>query len=103
MILWMPETLLNKSAVADYADALLPEYREIIAKIPREAGFGGIWESELFLFYAAVKPFAPKQILNPVARAARARSFSRAVFPNRESSASNTIENPRTLPLPKRN
>jgi len=63
MILWMPETLLNKSAVADYADALLPEYREIIAKIPREAGFGGIWESELFLFYAAVKPFAPKQIL----------------------------------------
>src|SRR4030095_9268249 len=24
---------------------------------------GGIWESEMFLFYAAVKPFAPKKIL----------------------------------------
>ena len=55
--------LLRKSSVADSADALLPEYREIISRIPPEAGFGGIWESEMFLFYAAVKPFAPKQIL----------------------------------------
>jgi Methyltransferase domain len=31
--------------------------------ISPEAGFGGIWESEMFLFYAAVKPFAPGQIL----------------------------------------
>jgi predicted O-methyltransferase YrrM len=54
---------LTKTAVADRADALLPEYREIIGSIPPEAGFGGIWESEMFLFYAAVKPFAPKQIL----------------------------------------
>jgi hypothetical protein len=54
---------LTKIAVAERADALLPEYREIIGSIPPEAGFGGIWESEMFLFYAAVKPFGPKQIL----------------------------------------
>src|SRR2546430_8075143 len=54
---------LTKTAVAERADALPPEYREIIGGIPPEAGFGGIWESEMFLFYAAVKPFAPKQIL----------------------------------------
>jgi hypothetical protein len=55
--------LLRKSTVAESADALLTEYRSIIANISPEAGFGGIWESEMFLFYAAVKPFAPKQIL----------------------------------------
>ena len=54
---------LRKAAVAECGNELLPEYREIIATIPPEAGFGGIWESEMFLFYAAVKPFAPKQIL----------------------------------------
>src|SRR5436853_7155356 len=54
---------LTKTAVAERAAALLPEYREIIGSIPPEAGFGGIWESEMFLFYAAIKPFAPKQIL----------------------------------------
>jgi hypothetical protein len=57
------ESLLTKSAVADRADDLLPEYQRIIASIPPEAGHGGIWESEMFLFYAAVKPFEPKQIL----------------------------------------
>src|SRR2546423_4608328 len=57
------QMLLRKSTVAESADALLPEYREIVSKIPPEAGFGGIWESEMFLFYAAVNPFAPKQIL----------------------------------------
>ena len=55
--------LLTKSAVAERADRLLPEYQRIISNILPEAGFGGIWESEMFLFYAAVKPFAPKQIL----------------------------------------
>jgi hypothetical protein len=55
--------LLSKSTVAESADAFLPEYREIISRVPPEAGYGGIWESEMFLFYAAVKPFAPKQIL----------------------------------------
>jgi len=54
---------LTKAAVAERADELLPEYREIIGTIPPEAGFGGVWESEMFLFYAAVNPFAPKQIL----------------------------------------
>src|SRR5437016_13446571 len=50
----MPEQiLLTKTAVAERADALLAQYREMI----------GIWESEMFLFYAAVKPFAPEQIL----------------------------------------
>src|SRR5437899_2525726 len=66
MILHMPGTapaLLSKAALADRADALLPEYREIIGSILPEAGFGGIWESEMFLFYAAVAPSAPKQIL----------------------------------------
>jgi predicted O-methyltransferase YrrM len=54
---------LIKTAVAQQAEELLPEYRQIISNIPTEAGYGGIWESEMFLFYAAVKPFAPKQIL----------------------------------------
>ena len=63
MILGMSEASLTKAAVAEYADALLPEYQRIIASIPPEAGHGGIWESEMFLFYAAVKPFEPKQIL----------------------------------------
>src|ERR1700739_466585 len=54
---------LTKRLVAEHANELLPEYRDIISAISPEAGFGGIWESEMFLFYAAVKPFAPKQIL----------------------------------------
>jgi len=54
---------LTKRIVSEKANALLPDYRNIIAQIPPEAGFGGIWESEMFLFYAGVKPFAPKQIL----------------------------------------
>jgi hypothetical protein len=63
MVLRMPQTLLTKQAVADRAEALSQEYQRIIANISPEAGFGGIWESEMFLFYAAVKPFAPRQIL----------------------------------------
>src|SRR5438045_4569573 len=55
--------LLRKSVVAARAENLLLQYRQVITNIPPEAGFGGIWESEMFLFYAAVKPFAPKQIL----------------------------------------
>jgi hypothetical protein len=55
--------LLSKSTVAESGEAFVPEYRQIISRIPPEAGFGGIWESEMFLFYAAIKPFAPKQIL----------------------------------------
>jgi len=54
---------LTPSAVAQRAIELLPEYQRIIATISPEAGFGRIWESEMFLFYAAVKPSAPQQIL----------------------------------------
>jgi predicted O-methyltransferase YrrM len=54
---------LSKAAVLERAEDLLPKYQAAIANIPPEAGFGGIWESEMFLFYAAVRPFAPKQIL----------------------------------------
>jgi Methyltransferase domain len=54
---------LSKSIVAQQATEMFPEYEQIIAAIPPEAGFSGIWESEMFLFYAAVKPFAPKKIL----------------------------------------
>jgi Methyltransferase domain len=57
------ELQLTNSAVAARAEHLLSKYQGVIANIPPEAGFGGIWESEMFLFYAAVKPFAPKQIL----------------------------------------
>jgi hypothetical protein len=53
----------NKAAVAERADALLPKFREIISDIEPEAGFGGIWESEMFLFFAAVQPYGARQIL----------------------------------------
>lgn len=53
----------NKTAIAARADALMPEFREVIRDVPPEAGFGGIWESEMFLFFAAVKSLAPRQIL----------------------------------------
>jgi predicted O-methyltransferase YrrM len=54
---------ISKAAVLSRADELLPKYREVIASISPEAGFGGIWESEMFLFYAAVQALAPRQIL----------------------------------------
>jgi predicted O-methyltransferase YrrM len=54
---------LNKSSISERADGLLPKFQQAIADMPPEAGFGGIWESEMFLFYAAVSPCAPKQIL----------------------------------------
>jgi hypothetical protein len=53
----------NPAAILARSDDLLPKFRDAIADIPPEAGFGGIWESEMFLFYAAAQPFAPKQIL----------------------------------------
>jgi hypothetical protein len=54
---------LTKLKLLARANELLPSYRTALATIPPEAGFGGIWESEMFLFYAAVKSLAPKQIL----------------------------------------
>jgi predicted O-methyltransferase YrrM len=67
---------LSKAAVLERAHGLLPKFREAIADIPPEAGFGGIWESELLLFYAAAQPFAPKQILE----SGRARGKSTLVL-----------------------
>src|SRR5438477_12079084 len=55
--------LLSRNSVLGRADILLPKFQQAIADMPPEAGFGGIWESEMFLFYAAVSPSAPKQIL----------------------------------------
>jgi hypothetical protein len=34
-----------------------------VRDIAPEAGYGGVWESEMLLFYAVIKPFAPRQIL----------------------------------------
>lgn len=67
---------LTKTAVFHCAVDLLPKFREAIATIPPEAGFGGIWESEMLLFYAAVQPFGPKQILE----SGRARGKSTLVL-----------------------
>ncbi len=67
---------LSKSAVLARGERLLPKFRETIADIPPEAGFGGIWESELLLFYAAIQPSAPKQILE----SGRARGKSTLVL-----------------------
>lgn len=41
----------------------MPAFETLLNKVPPEAGFGGIWESEMFLFFAAVKPCQPSQIL----------------------------------------
>src|SRR5262249_45812459 len=54
---------LTNAAVAERGARLLSEYQQAIANIAPEAGFGGIWESEMFLFYAAIKTFEPKQVL----------------------------------------
>lgn len=60
---FMIDSGFDKGAVAARADALIPAFREIIRDIPPEAGFGGIWESEMFLLFATAKPLAPRQIL----------------------------------------
>ena len=51
------------AAIAARAEDLLPEFQRLMADIPPEAGYGGIWESEMFLFFAAVQWCAPGQIL----------------------------------------
>ena len=53
----------TKAEVAERAQTLLPQFEQITAKISPEAGFGGVWESEMFLFYAAVRPQQPRQVL----------------------------------------
>lgn len=62
-LLAVSQETLAPSILARQGERLLPQYREIIATIPPEAGFGGIWESEMFLFYLAVQPLVPRQIL----------------------------------------
>src|SRR5437762_270338 len=53
----------SAAAIAARANDLLPKFREAIADVPPEAGFGGVWESEMFLFFAAVAPYRPTQVL----------------------------------------
>jgi predicted O-methyltransferase YrrM len=54
---------LTAAAISARADDLMAEYRACLADVVPEAGFGGIWESEMFLFYATVYPLSPKQVL----------------------------------------
>jgi predicted O-methyltransferase YrrM len=55
--------VLSIAAILQRADQLLPEYRRAVADMPRETEFKGIGASGMFFFFAAVHPFAPKQIL----------------------------------------
>src|SRR4051812_48396074 len=41
----------------------MTEFRARIADVAPEAGFGGIWESEMFLFWATARPLGPAQVL----------------------------------------
>jgi len=70
------EVALTKAAIAERADDLLPVFHEVISQIEPEAGFGGIWESEMFLFFAAAAPYFPRQILE----SGRARGKSTLVL-----------------------
>jgi predicted O-methyltransferase YrrM len=51
------------AAVSAGAGPLLSEFCDAIAGMRRELGFGGIGPRGMFFFYAAVRRFAPKQIL----------------------------------------
>ncbi|HXM74166.1 MAG TPA: hypothetical protein VN904_02735, partial [Chthoniobacterales bacterium] len=73
---------LSRTAVSERAADLLPEYRAAMADVPPEAGFGGIWESEMFLFYAAVRPYAPKQILESGRARGKSTLTLARCFPN---------------------
>lgn len=73
---------LSKTAVAKSAPSLLPSFRQAIAGIPPEAGFGGIWESEMFLFYAATQPRAPAQILESGRARGKSTLMLARCFPN---------------------
>lgn len=77
-----PTPPFTLEAVLQRADDLLPEYRTAITGIAPEAGFGGVWESEMLLFYAAVKPFAPKQILESGRGRGKSTSILARCFPD---------------------
>ncbi len=71
----------NKSAVLQRANELLSEYRAAIAGLAPEAGYGGVWESEMLLFFAAAKPYAPKQILESGRGRGKSTSILACCFP----------------------
>ena len=76
------ELAISKNAVLENAARLLPKYREIISTIPPEAGFGGIWESEMFLFYLAVHLLSPNQILESGRARGKSTMILARCFPN---------------------
>ena len=71
----------SKTAVSQRAEALLPGFRQAIATISPEAGFGGVWESEMFLFYAAVEPYRPRQVLESGRARGKSTSILAQCFP----------------------
>jgi predicted O-methyltransferase YrrM len=57
------ETPLNMATVSEQAGDLLSDFCNAIAGMRRELGFGGIGPRGMFFFYATVRLFAPRQIL----------------------------------------
>jgi predicted O-methyltransferase YrrM len=54
---------LSMSALLQRAGDLLSNYERAIAGMPRETEFKGVCPSEMFFVYAAIQPYAPRQIL----------------------------------------
>lgn len=54
---------LSMPALLQRAGNLLPAYEQAIAGMPRETEFKGVCASEMFFVYAAIQPYAPRQIL----------------------------------------
>jgi predicted O-methyltransferase YrrM len=57
------EAPLNIATVSGQAGNLLSDFCSAIAGMRRELGFGGIGPRGMFFFYATVRRFAPRQIL----------------------------------------
>jgi predicted O-methyltransferase YrrM len=57
------EPALNVATVSAQAEKLLSDFCSAIAGMRRELGFGGIGPRGMFFFYATVRRFAPRQIL----------------------------------------
>jgi predicted O-methyltransferase YrrM len=57
------QSALNMATVSRQAGDLLSDFCGAIAGMRRELGFGGIGPRGMFFFYAAVRRFAPRQIL----------------------------------------
>ena len=55
--------LTDMPALLKRADDLRPAYERAVTGMPRETEFKGVCPSEMFFVYAAIKPFAPRQIL----------------------------------------